>query len=500
MSAFCYDSPGVQQLETLLPDAFSCCHEENKTLTLGALSNALAGYTPASTLQNRDDLILLAGKKAAALLGPEAAHALRCSLEESFSALTANHHAITTVPDFTQGTLIYGLRLLAQNCPDRALPVFAAGGVPMSDFSYPCGVLVGRPRNPHSTFGVRLRLLRPSARKTLVSCQAAFCAQDVALASSRIKTSQWLPYEQAALSRVVEDILSLPDVLAQQRYSHQCTIINARLWHRLFKPGVPVPPLVMLDKLELERDLLIADVQNKNSLAHALIFDPELRSAVVRRLNGARGCWTCEDPDGGSAPIRGTVLFWGIDPKGRMMPLCLDQKAGHLFCPKDPSFRKNLTPTVIAQALRNNRILPGLYMGFSAIALARGLLCCGGLFQTGYLRRMRTVTAACLAEAGYGDMAACLTALPDAPLTSGFLPLGFNNGVNPPYAAGAVELLAAGGISADDLNALGAMPLRQALEPAFPYMYELAIPTGERHPGWTETLRRGYLLELTPEN
>jgi hypothetical protein len=254
----------------------------------------------------------------------------------------------------------------------------------------------------------------------------------------------------------------------------------------------------MLDKLELERDLLLADLRNENSLAYALLFDPELRNTVARSMNGDRACWTCLNLDDGSAPIRGSLFFWGIDREGRMFPLSLDQDEDRLFSAQHPAFTLDLTPDAVESALRENGILPGLYLGFAAMALARGLLCCGGIFQTGYLRRIRNGTAACLAAAGYGGMAACLEALPDAPLTSGFLPLGFANGADPPYAAGGVELLAAGGLSTGHLATLRDMTLTRALGSSFPYLYELAVPSGERLPGWQETLRREYGVELFP--
>lgn len=496
-----YDSPYLRQLEAFVPAVFSACRGESANRTLGSLSDGLAGYVPPPTIQERNDLVALAAAKTAALLDADAARVLGASLEESFSALTANHHAITTLPDFTQGTLVYALRLLAAGGETRgkALPVFAAGGIPMSDFTYPSGILLGRPKNQNSTAGARFKLFRPHARKTLVNRQPAFNAGDVAGACSRVETGDWLWFEQTALAAILDGILAAPEVLERRFYAHQCTVINAKLWPRLFRPEVSIPRLVMLDKLELERDLLIADVRNESSLAYAILFDPNLRAAIAQCLNGNRGCWTCADMEGQSPPARGSLFFWGIDRAGRMFPLHLDQEKSCLFSARHPSFRQELTPASIERALRENSILPGLYMGFTAMALARGLLCCGGVFQTGYLRRMRNGTAGSLAATGHKDMAARLEALPDAPLTSGFLPLGFDNGTNPAYAAGGIELLASGGLSAENLEALRSMTVSQALRSSFDYIYELAVPPGERLPGWRAALRCGYGVELFPD-
>ncbi len=495
-----HDSPYLRQLETFVPGVFSNCRGESGLRTLGSLSDGLSGYAPPPTIQKRDDLIDLAVEKTAALLGADTARALEASLEESFTALTANHHAINTLPDFTQGALVYGSRILSAGGENskKALPVFAAGGVPMSDFTYPPGILLGRPKSQGSTAGARFRLFRPRARKTLVNWHPAFSARDVAEARTQLMTGDWPWFEQTALAAILDGILSGQDVLEQRLYSHQCTVINAKLWPRLFKPEVSIPHLVMLDKLELERDLLIADVQNKDSLAYAVLFDPELRAAIARNLNGDRGCWTCERLDGQSPPARGSLFFWGIDRAGRMFPLNFDQEKNCLFSTHHASFRQELTPDSIERALRENSILPGLYLGFTVMALARGLLCCGGVFQTGYLQRMRNGTAACLAAAGYPEMAACLEALPDAPLTSGFLPLGFDNGVDPPYAAGGIELFASGGLSHENLETLRSMTVSQALQSSFDYIYELAVPPGERQSGWREALQREYGVELFP--
>lgn len=496
-----YDSPCLQQLEQFVPAVPACCRGEDGGRTLGSLSDSLTGYSPPPTIQKRDDLIALAEEKTGALLGAGTARVLRAALEESFTALTANHHAINTHPDFTQGTLIYALRLLTGESDNsaRALPVFAAGGIPMSDFTYPPGILLGRPKKQDSTTGAHLRLFRPLARKTLVNWQPSFNAFDVADARARGQGGGWLSFEKDVLTFILDSILSAPEVLGQKLYSHQCTVINSRLWPCFFKREVSVPRLVMLDKLELERDLLIADMANESSLAYAILFDQELRALITRNLNGDRGCWTCENPDGTSLPARGSVFFWGIDREGRMLPLYLDRQGKRLVCAQYPSFQLELAPGPVARALRENTILPGLYLGFTAMALARGLLCCGGVFQTGYLRRMRGGTADCLAATGYGGMAACLRKLPDAPLTSGFLPLGFRGGNSLPYAAGGIELIAAGGLSAEDLQRMRAMTVARVLESSLDYIYELAVPSGERRPGWLEELRTGYGIELFPD-
>ena len=500
MSALFGDSPYLRQLEALVPAVFSCCRGEDEQRTLGSLSSELAGVVPPPTIQRRDDLIDLATAKTRDLLGRETAELLRQSLEESFTALTANHHAINTLPDFMQGSIVYALRKLSggRENDGGAVPVFAAGGVPMSDFTYPCGILLARPRRSSSTAGARFMLFKPKARKTLVIRQPGFTAADLALARARASNGNWLWFEEKALITIVDDILSLPSVLGQRLYSHQCTIINATLWPRLFKPEVRVPRLVMLDKLALERDLLLADLTNENSLAHAILFTPELRYAIARNLNGSRACWACENVDLPSAPARGTLFFWGIDREGRMFPLNLDQKRNRLFAASDVSFSLDLTRDAVADSLRENRILPGLFLGFAAMALARGLLCCGGVFQAGYLRRMREMTALSLRESGFSDMAACLEALPDAPFTSGFLPLGFRSGDSPPYAAGGIELFASGGLSVKNLETLQSMSVAQALEPSFNYIYELAVPPGERQPGWLEAVRPDYGVELSP--
>ena len=495
------DSPYLRQLETLVPAVLSPCRGENGKRTLSSLSENLAGYVPPPTLQGRDDLIELAAIKTRDLLGRETAGMLRRSLEESFTALTASHQAINALPDFMQGMLVYSLRMLSdgQEGSGRALPVFAAGGVPMSDFTYPCGILMGRPRRPGTTAGARFKLFKPKARKTLVTRHPAFTAADLALARSQVSSGKWLWFEERALGTVLDEILAQPSVLGQGLYSHQCTVINAQLWTRLFKPGLRIPPLVMLDKLELERDLLLGDLHNANSLVHAILFEPELRAVIARNLNGGRGCWTCRNLDDRSAPAQGSLFFWGIDREGRMFPLSLDHKRNRLIAASDPSFTLPLMRDAVTDALRANRILPGLFLGFAALALARGLLCCGGVFQTGYLRHMRAMTVACLRESGFGDMAACLEALPDAPFTSGFLPFGFRNGDTPPYAAGAVELVASGGLSAEHLESLRTMPLSRAMSSSLDYIYELAVPPSEVRPGWFEALRPDeYGVELSP--
>ncbi len=495
--------PYIAQLRDYVPEVFANSPPPEAGESLGHLSSRLAAVAPPKTLQNPADLIQLAAQQAENLLGRKAALALSTSLEESFCAVTANHHGLNTLPEFAQGVIVFALRLLANDSAvGKAVPVFAAGGVPMSNIAYPHGILLGRPKAQDSTSCFRINLFNPLARKTLVSLHPPFTSEDLARVRAGLAKKSLADFERSNLDLLLDKILGGPEVLAQNSYSQQTTVANAKLWEHLFKPGFSPPRLVELDKLALERALLLADIPNEHSLAHAVLFEEKLRADIVQCLNNCRGCWTCDEIAGQVHPAQGTLFFWGVDKKGRGLALSLDQEKNQLFAAAQPSFKLDLTPDAVHAALRDNLILPGLYLGFSAMAIARGLLCCGGVFQTHYLRTMRAETAACLAAAGETGMAQCLSGLPDAPMTSGFLPIRFRTANNPPYPAGPVEIMAAGGISENDLAALSSMDAQTALDLSLDYIYELAVPPEERIPGWIEALRRahGVMLQPLPEH
>lgn len=170
------------------------------------------------------------------------------------------------------------------------------------------------------------------------------------------------------------------------------SVANALLWSRLAGPDSHLPPLVSLDLQYLCGLLAAEDLNHPGSLAHNLLLEPALTEEIFHTLNGARSCWTLKEGQAG----RGTFLLWALDEKKRGVALRPDFAKRELLAPFRPDIRFKLDRDSLKEGLVSLRLLPGLYLAFAVSALARGLVCAGGVFQYVYLPNMARGTAEAL--------------------------------------------------------------------------------------------------------
>lgn len=494
----------LTQLAARIPEAMRLARSDAAGSDLGSYSRSMRRppRAPAEKapppLQDGEDLAALAASEAARLLGKGSARALTRTLEDDFCALTANHHGADFHPEFVQGTLIFSLPLL--DSAEKAVPVLACGGVPKHNAGYPRGILLGR---GEGTKPRRFPVLPDRNRRMLVSVSPPFQARDVeraltALNPLRPERGDGLrPWEARAVRTVLEKVFAAPRVLAQDCYRDQATIMNSLLWPLMFAPDIRPPRMVSLDMQFLSGRLAAADLASSRSLLRALCLEPECVLALWRELDGTRGCWTRGD---GIFPVRGTFLFWALDDMGRPLAMAPDPRGRLLLAAGRPDRNVKLSADDLASALRERRIFPGLYLYFAVASLARGLVCCGGVYQTGYLTAMRQGTARALHACGESAMACRVDAAPDSPLSTGFLPIRIPAETARPasHAASPVDILARGGLDSGLLEGLAAMGADEAFAAALSYQYEDLVPEAERAPDWEERLSCPCGLMLPP--
>jgi len=474
----------LEQLRTVIPEALLLADAPARSLLQYA--RMMCG-SRAKAPQDGDDLISCACGEASRLFSPNTAKALRRELEDRFCALTANHVGMDTHPEFIQGNLIFALG------NTRAVPLFACGCVPADNASFPRGLLLA-PRCAGSTVPFRLPLLSNRDRRAFVGARQAFEAAQVEKTLSRLDRTPLSAQEQSAVTGLVSQTWLHPTVLRQSAFRDQMSVANGLLWKSLTKPPLALPPLISLTLEELARQLILADTQKPHGLIHDLLLEPALTLALFRELNGTRGCWTVGTD---RRMEKGSFLFWAVDAKQRGQPLTLAQDGRTLVCPDRSGLSFSLSMPELADALRAGRLLPSLYLSFAVLALARGLGCAGGVFQAAYLPRMAQGTARALRQCRENALADHITA--SSPLCTGMLPLRvpFSTAGSPKnadIAAGAVDILMAGGLTEKNWAELAAVRVRDAVLCALPYHYEDLIPEKEREPGWMQTLPPPLLL------
>ncbi|MDO5536989.1 MAG: hypothetical protein Q4F72_05635 [Desulfovibrionaceae bacterium] len=474
----------LSQLEGVISDAMRLIGSAAGSLSLSDYARSLPGGRPA--LQDGGDLVEVVRTLAARLYPSSVAKGLERELEDRYLALTANHLGIDYHPEFLQGDFLF-----AMGCR-KVVPVFACGGVPCDNPAFPRGVVLA-PRSSETTRPFHLPLFSNARRRALVSVREAYGADDALSAlGTYVSRGCLTPIERSIIEGLVRRLYLAPAVLGQRSFRDQMSIANSLLWQKLAAPDLRLPALVSLDLQQVAAELIIRDLAGSGTLIHDLVLEPELTRAVQAELNGARSCWTLREKTGEEEPglARGSFLFWALDEKKAGLRLMLHPREHSLVCPDRPELKIALEQEGLIQALKEGRLLPSLYLSFAALALARGLSCAGGVFQCAYLPRMAQGTAEALRRCGERARAEHLAGV--SPVCTGPLPLRadlpFGGSPGDDCAAGAIDILAGGGIGARLWAALGDISLRDAFQCALSYHYEDLVAPSARLGGWKTAL------------
>lgn len=457
-------------IRELLPavDALILRHE---TMPLRSYVEALA-ENQAARWQGNQDFIEEVSNYTRDILGPALGQAIGEELHENPQVLTANHHGIDTFAQSTQSNLLFSLRKRANGAAAKTIPVLACGSVPLNNLTYPRGLLVYACGEAAGTDGIcKLPVFPDSHKRKLVSAAAPFDSAMLDRARGRVRKmaadAKLLRAVESALDRVFDDLGEVgqdyPD------YASQATAVNHRLWRRLFRGSACRSELVYIELETIASRLLQYDLFDRSTICHQLLFDPELRRRLIEKLDGQRGCWQQEklsrrDLDaaasGGPDSAMGTMFFWGVDAKGRQVPLrVVDRRNG--MAPElrglddgGNSWSIPFTADAIARELRDRRLLPSIFTSYLLIAVARGVSCVGGYYQADYLPIMRKAIVATLGsdQAAAGRVAGG-AAGPDLYL-SGMQAVGLRSG-DRLMPAGPVEIIASGGFDDDQYDRIG---------------------------------------------
>lgn len=281
------------------------------------------------------------------------------------------------------------------------------------------------------------------------------------------------------IESIFNDVYGSPDVLSQKSYSDQAVMVNHRIWKQLFTSEQSAPDLIYLELERIVAHLLSKDLQTPNRLATMLIMDDSYREKLINVLDGTVGCWnqkmlaqrinaSCEGSNPyGSAQTCGTHFFWGIDDRGRRFPLCLTKGTGGLnklagIDDRGKNWSYDFNVSEIIQALRNRRLVPSLFTSYMTISFARGVTCIGGYYQSSYLPKMQHGVVNVLKQFGDHNAAEKIAVIPSNGYLSGMQSVTTTIDKKYLIPAGPVEIIASGGISDKEYDAIQKMNVYDA--------------------------------------
>lgn len=438
------------------------------------------------------------------ILGPETAKKLRQRLEKNAAILTANHHGPEWLPITLHGDLVFGFPDIL-NQRNGVLPIFAFGDIPLNNLTWPIGIIVGE---------TRFKIHPNSRQQTLVTHTPPLTEEQIEKAIGRIAQSNLPEPLKTAGVNILSTIFLSESVLKQPDFPSQSTVINHMLWPQFFNeelhPGLPEMVYLQMETI-VSRLLREHDLNNPQSLIHQILFNPTLRDNVLATLNDQYGCWNdsqiselhtaYKDKDSKRAQQlekgSGTMFFWGVDYKGKRFPLILETQEEGSAVLKGVTKRGEevsmpFTPEAITQALekgitptskedsRKWWIIPSLFTSFTVIAFARGIKCYGGFMQVDYLTAMRDNLAKALLEKGFNDEAEKVNAVSTKNYSTGMTLVIIQETDGKIRPANTVDIIAAGGLTREDLQRVSQTTIGELNLLGLPAMYPVIYPPQER--------------------
>ena len=433
--------------------------------------------------QGNQDFIAEVANYTRETLGPELGEAVSEDLQEMPQLLTANHHGIDTFAQSTQSNLLFSMRKRADGSPAKTVPVLACGSVPMNNLTYPRGLLIYAGSAASGNGGIcKLPLFPDSHKRKLVSSASPFTTEMLcrsrARATKMLDSDQLNPLLEPALNKVFDDFASIGQEFSS--YCRQATLVNHRLWQRLFQDRSCRSELVYIELENIVSRLLEGDLFDKSTICHQLFFDPELRGRLIENLDGQRGCWQYEkllSRSSSSQTVKGsiaadstqgTMFFWGVDAKGRKIPLGITENvkgAGAELRGIDDSgqlWTFPFTAVEIVRGLQDGRLLPSIFTSYLLVSIARGVSCIGGYYQAEYLPIMRSAVIDTLRSSS-GKAVETIdrgNLRPDLYL-SGMQAIGLKTD-GQLLPAGPLEIIASGGLNAEQCQQVGEVTVLQS--------------------------------------
>lgn len=419
------------------------------------------------------------------LLGQDVANRVANDIETFPVILTANHHGIEYLPQFMQGNILYYICRLINDKNSSTVPVLSCGGVPMRNCSYARGILMYEiEAEGINDLPCKLPVFPDKYRQAMVNLMPPFTESFVNNALKRLDKLVSTEQVNSKIGSTAKDILEevyLKDfVLNQKKYSHQAVIVNHQIGKKIFSKTAKKPDIAYIELEAITSSLIKLDLLKSSSLAYVTLFNENLCEKIISNLDGKRICWdtkklqqlTSEELSkderskliGGS----GTHFFWGVEENFMRYPLMLVKEKGKT--PKlvgregsgvERSFE--FTTSNIIELLKNDKIMPSVFMCFLVIAFARNYGCLGGYFQGDYLKAIKKGMEEAFSEfPEYFSYKNEISNVPCDYYLSGPMFAGIKKDKNLVLPAGTIEIIAGGGFDERDLEKISEINIEEA--------------------------------------
>ncbi len=429
-------------------------------------------------------------------LGKEVAEKTKKQLLKYALVSTADHHSVIDHPFWINANFISALPFLEKPSPEvNSLVVFSFASVSLNNASgFARGILFHGGMGNSSNL-IRLPLLPDKLKMGIVYSMRGFTKDDVSRAidvmREKEKNGEITPERGENIVKLLETEFCDKDVLAAPDLSSQITILNYRLWPRLFHPGVGQPAgRRMLDLIYFEIETLVTELLLRrhlhgDTLLTRFLFTPDFQRLNKKYFDGIAGAF-CE------SKAWGTYMFWGIDKNFHRVRMEL--KNGKLVSETQPELNVDFTPDAIAEALRKKTIYPSMLLCYVMVSLYYGMKCLGGFCQVHDLTVTKEAWQKILREMGEGEEADAVTTVQTKELGGDGMVLAYTRSADNKqfFPATGIDLLFSEKDTSVEkyLDRSKVVTMQEMMNPMLPEMYTVL---------YTQDERDKELLSVSPE-
>ncbi len=317
--------------------------------------------------------------------GLEVAESAIAQLKEFYFVSTADHTGPLTHPFFVNSNLLTAASLVSHDKANlNNVIVLSCANIAYNNSSFPRGLFFHNYIDGHVGLH-RLPFLSAKPTPHSIYAMNPYKIDDVkkvySLMKDEVNAGKILPDQYEKICALLKEIYENQEVLECKSYCEQVGKTNFKLWNKFFEASnVQLPNLVYLEQETLVVDLLTKYHLHQDTILNHMLFDPRYEPFINNYFEDIFGSFSRKDSTG-------TYLFWAL-PAGSRENLQLWRKGNYLVS-KDESYKIELNPEAIGEAMARKELIPGLLLNFCTLSFYYGLKCLGGFNQINYLTLMK---------------------------------------------------------------------------------------------------------------
>lgn len=374
-------------------------------------------HRPSPDILPSEDLLEAVEDYFTPFFGAKTAKECAAILRRSRCMTTANHHHPAFEFMTVQDTILCDQWLRLQGETGEVVPVVACANLSLTSTLYPRGMVVYDCTLPEGR--LRLPLYSWKLRRPCVAAIGGIVPEMVDNVLKRlpqeVRQGSITARMGDTLERFCREVLLSEEVQRYDTLREQTTVINDMISQRYFTDRRP--RYIWMPMETITARLLARDLRREGGILHQMLFREGLRTALLRELDGVAGCW-----EGNTG---GTHFFWGLDSRGIRFPLRLWEEAGKTVLAGCSSLGEDVrvpfTPRALAEGMREQTLLPGMFLCFLEMHFLRDFTVFGGYYQPTYLAQMRRGMVQAMRELGGFDEEAAVIEAKRSDMTLGLI-------------------------------------------------------------------------------